>query len=158
MPHAFPGAMVLFTGTKAARNVMVQDFTSMYPTIIKDDGISPECIDWPPLPLPQTPRFDRIAAIASCKYVSGCDQMAVACVVVGVNDAIDKDPIGILMLGDECDELSTPDVKASLSSALTPWVQLVISKLYRVDITLVGIPASMYIHSHIFGSIQQHIK
>ena len=37
---------MLFTVEKVKKDVAVVDFSSMYPSLIKDCGISPECIDF----------------------------------------------------------------------------------------------------------------
>ena len=46
IPNVFTGGQVLFTVEKVKKDVAVVDFSSMYPSLIKDCGISPECIDF----------------------------------------------------------------------------------------------------------------
>ena len=68
MPDFFVGGQVLFTGTKIRRNVATADFASMYPSLIRDGGVSPECIDFIDYESRDKSRFDHIHALCTYRY------------------------------------------------------------------------------------------
>lgn len=58
IPSVFSGGQVFFKGEKVRRNVAIVDFTSMYPSLIRDSGISLECIEFIDATSKNDPQFD----------------------------------------------------------------------------------------------------
>jgi DNA polymerase elongation subunit (family B) len=101
VPDVFTGGQVLFTGEKVWRNIAIVDFTSMYPSIIRDGGISPECIDFIDYDTKHNPRFDYIYSICVYSYDSSKHMVCVGCTAVGVIRGWGIDAEGMVLVG-EC--------------------------------------------------------
>ncbi len=107
LPKMFIGGHVLFTGEKVRNNVAIVDFTSMYPSIIKDGGISPECIDFIDLSDRHRPRFDYIEVIYTHKYSTSSNESSVGVVAMGINGPENTDAIGVVLVAECCDMMKS---------------------------------------------------
>jgi len=118
IPDTFVGGQVLFTGNKVKRDVVVVDFTSMYPSIIRDGGISPECIDYIDLDKKLEPRFDYLICLCYNDYNRNTLELNIGAAVLGVNDGLDTDATGNVLVGEEHSHLSCQleDVTSTCSS------------------------------------------
>ncbi len=96
IPDVFTGGQVLYTGEKVRRNVAIVDFVSMYPTIIRDGGISPECIDFIDYDSKTTPRFDYICSVYAYLYDSSEHTLSIGCVALGVTKGLSVDAEGMV--------------------------------------------------------------
>lgn len=101
VPNTFVGGQVLFTGNKVERDVAIVDFTSMYPSIIRDGGISPECIDYIDLDTRLEPRFNYLICLCHSDYNRSTLELNIGATVLGVNDRLDTDATGNVLIGEE---------------------------------------------------------
>jgi DNA polymerase elongation subunit (family B) len=101
IPDVFTGGQVLFTGERVQRNVAILDFMSMYPSIICDGGISPECIDFIDYNVRHTPRFSYVHNIYAYSYDSSRHIVCVGCIALGKTKGWDIDAEGMVLVG-EC--------------------------------------------------------
>lgn len=99
IPDVFTGGQVLFTGNKVRRDVAIVDFTSMYPSIIRDGGISPECIDFIDYDNRNTCRFDQMTCLCSYRYEPGLRILRVGSVVLGTNN-VSHNNVGALLVAE----------------------------------------------------------
>jgi len=125
IPDIFSGAHVLFTGEKVKRNVAIVDFTSMYPSIIRDGGISPECIDFIDVSSNNIPRFSYIKLIYSHNYNRATGHVYIGIVGLGVTGAQDTDTIGMVVIGEYSNilDVSKCDLKTVVSETLLEFSQ-----------------------------------
>ena len=91
VPKVFIGGHVFFTGEKVRNNVAIVDFTSMYPSIIKDGGISPECIDFIDMSDRYTPRFDYVEVVYTYKHSISSNKLSVGVIAMGINRSENTD-------------------------------------------------------------------
>ena len=100
IPNVFSGGHVFFTSEKVRRNVAIVDFSSMYPTLIRDGGISPECIDFVDVSSRYVPRFDHIVLAYTSGYDRVTKQVYVGIVGLGINRSEQTDTTGIVIIGE----------------------------------------------------------
>ena len=97
---------MLFTVEKVKKDVAVVDFSSMYPSLIKDGGISPECIDFIDALSSIDPPFDSIRIICSYKHSTHPNCVDVGMVGLGINGIQDGEAVGVALIGEYFDTVT----------------------------------------------------
>ena len=72
----------------------------MYPTLMRDCGISPECIDFVDVSSRYVPRFDHIVLAYTSGYDRVTKQVYVGIVGLGINRSEQTDTTGIVIIGE----------------------------------------------------------
>ena len=109
IPNVFSGGQVLFTGEKVKRNVAIVDFTSMYPSLIRDAGVSPECVDFIDMSSRHYSRFDSIRVLYTYSYNTGAGFASIGLVGLGINNPEDGDAMGMVVIA-ECSRTLLLDI------------------------------------------------
>jgi hypothetical protein len=121
---------------------MIVDYVSMYPTLVKDGGISPECNDYISASSVNTPRFDRIVVVISYGLAREHGQVTMGATVVGVSDAKGETPHGMSVIGDICDGLETRSFGTNAESVIGNWIHSIVDYVHNTDPTLLLLPTA----------------
>ena len=119
IPNIFSGGHVLFTGKKVRKNVSIVDFTSMYPSLIRDGGISPECIDFIDISSMDVTRFDSITLVYTYQYDRSIEHLYIGIVGLGVSSGQGTDATGMVVIAEHLDTLKVSvDAQQSVVSQI----------------------------------------
>lgn len=100
---------MLFTGTNVRMNIATVDFATMYPTLIMDGGIPPECIDFIDCESHDKPMFDHTHILSTYMYHLSLNSVCIRSVVLGVHKSKGDDVHRIALIAEysavvECDQ------------------------------------------------------
>ena len=128
---SFKGGEVVYTSTCVVSNVMVVDFTSMYPSIMGSCGISPECLDYisPRMNGTDSCRYDSLGV--GTIYIVRVDKTYI-CVVVYVTNALGVKALESATIICELCDIETSHIKDS--NTVTAVVDRLIDRVMDTDV------------------------